>query len=135
MNQRTQSAARIAYERLLAASEDGRVSNATPAEARVSDSTCPSSERIAMDGGHADVESVETAVELTVTLAERAVLGIALSPAEARRIGEALVSAAHRAEVAQAAQVDMSGVDTVTDLWNRSQETGIPASALVEVTR
>lgn len=135
MNQRTQSAARIAYERLLAASEDGRISDPTPADARILNATCPSSERIAMDGGHADVESVETAVELTVTLAERAVLGIALSPTEARRIGEALVSAAHRAHVAQAAQMDLEGVETVTDLFRRSQESGIPASALVEVTR
>ncbi|MGP5641031.1 hypothetical protein ACTXPS_16515 [Brachybacterium tyrofermentans] len=132
---RTQSASRIAYERLLAASEDGRISNATPADGRISNATYPSSDRIAMDGGHADVETVETAVELTVTLAERAVLGIALSPAEARRIGEALVSAAHRAHVAQAAHVDLEGVDAVTDLFRRSQEIGIPASALVEVTR
>lgn len=93
------------------------------------------SERVAMDGGHADVEAVETAVELTVTLAERAVLGIALSPAEARRIGEALVAAAHRAHVRQAAQVDLEGVETVTDLFHRSQATGIPTSALFDASQ
>lgn len=88
-----------------------------------------------MDGGHADVEAVESSVELTITLCGRAVLGIALSPTEARRIGGALVSAAHRAHVAQAAQMDLEGIDTVTDLFHRSRETGVPMSALVEVTR
>lgn len=94
------------------------------------------SERVALDGGHADVEAVETAVELTMVLGARTALGMALSPAEARRIGGALVFAAHRAEVAQAAQLDLEGVDTVTDLFRASQETGVPASALIEqVTR
>lgn len=93
------------------------------------------SERVAMDGGHADIETVETAVELTVTLAERAVLGIALSPTEARRIGEALVAAADRAYAQQAAQIDLEGVETVRDLYRTAQATGLPAAALVEVTR
>ncbi|MGP5640780.1 hypothetical protein ACTXPS_15210 [Brachybacterium tyrofermentans] len=135
MSHRTQPASRIAYERLLATSEDGRISDPTLAEGRVSNATLLNSERVALDGGHADVETVETAVELTMVLGARTALGIALSPTEARRIGEALVSAAHRAHVAQAAHVDLEGVDTVTDLFRRSQEIGIPASALVEVTR
>lgn len=98
--------------------------------------TAVGSERVALDGGHADVEAVETAVELTMVLGARTALGMALSPVEARRIGEALTAAAHRAHVAQAAQLDLEGVDTVTDLFRASQETGVPASALIEqVTR
>lgn len=57
---------------------------------------------------------------------------LALSPVEARKIGDALVTAAHSAHVVQAAQIDLDGVETVTDLWHRSQETGVPASALIE---
>lgn len=155
MNQRTQPASRIAYERLLAAAESSisrdvaadlgpDAWHADPDEAPQSirgnegaDAAeileAEQGERIAMDGGHANVESVESSVELTITLCGRAALGIALSPTEARRIGEALVSAAHRAHVAQAAHVDLEGVDTVTDLFRRSQESGVPMSALVEV--
>lgn len=90
------------------------------------------SERIALDGGHADLEVIDQHVEVTVTLGGRATIGLALSPAEADRIGQALRDAAHRAHVAQAAQIDLEGVQTVTDLFRRSQESGIPASALVE---
>lgn len=90
------------------------------------------SERIALDGGHADIEVPGEHVELTVTLGGRATIGLALSPAEADQIGQALRDAAHRAHVAQAAQIDLEGVETVTDLWRRAAETGVPASALIE---
>lgn len=90
------------------------------------------SERIALDGGHADLEVIDQHVEVTVTLGGRATIGLALSPAEAARIGSALTAAAHRAHVAQAAQIDLEGVETVTDLWRRAAETGVPASALIE---
>lgn len=90
------------------------------------------SERIALDGGHADIEVPGEHVELTVTLGGRATIGLALSPAEADQIGQALRDAAHRAHVEQAAQIDLEGVETVTDLWRRAAETGVPASALIE---
>lgn len=128
-------AARLAVPEADSLEDDARISNPTsePAPGRVTDA---SSERVALDGGHADVEAVETAVELTMVLGARTALGMALSPAEARRIGGALVFAAHRAEVAQAAQLDLEGIDTVTDLFRASQKTGVPASALIEqVTR
>lgn len=105
---------------------DSRVPNAAPGI---------DSERIALDGGHADVDVTDHAVEVTVTIGNRAGIGLALSPAEAARISEALRVAAHRAHIAQAAQIDLAGVETVTDLFHRSQETGVPASALIEVTR
>lgn len=90
------------------------------------------SERIPLDGGHADLEVIDQHVEVTVTLGGRATVGLALSPVEADRIGTALRDAAHRAHTVQAAQVDLEGVETITDLWHRAQETGIPASALIE---
>lgn len=90
------------------------------------------SERVALDGGHADIDVPGEHVELTITIGARSSIGLALSPLEARRIGEALTTAAHRAEVTQAAQLHLEGVETVTDLFLRSQETGIPAGALLE---
>lgn len=45
---------------------------------------------IPLDGGHAIVEHVEGRVELTVKLHDRIVCGLALSPAEAEQIGNAL---------------------------------------------
>jgi adenosine/AMP kinase len=91
-----------------------------------------SSERVALDGGHVDVDVIDQHVETTVTINGRITLGIALTPAEATRLGEALTGAARAAHVVQAAQIDLEGVDTVTDLFLRSQETGIPAGALLE---
>ncbi len=88
-------------------------------------------DRIALDGGHADVESEGSHVEVTVRLSERAVLGLALSPAEADRIADALHTAARAAYAVEAADVDIEGVDTVLDLWHRAQESSVPASALV----
>lgn len=54
------------------------------------------SQRIALDDGHADVDTPGEHVELTVTLGNRACLGIALSPREAQEVGQALTAAAHR---------------------------------------
>lgn len=93
------------------------------------------SNRVPLDGGHADIDVPGEHVELTITLGARAVLGLALSADEADRIGAALRAAAHQARIAQAAQIDLEGVDTVTDLFRASQTTGIPASVLLEVTR
>lgn len=42
-------------------------------------------ERIALDGGHADVDAEGQHVELTIRLGDRAALGLILSPAEADR--------------------------------------------------
>lgn len=94
--------------------------------------TPASSERVALDGGHADLEVIDQHVEVTVTIDGKVTIGLALSPAEASRIGEALRTAAHRAHVVQAAQIDLEGVRTVTDLLRRSRDTGVPVSALVE---
>ena len=91
------------------------------------------SERVALDGGHADVDLIDQHVELTVTLGARATIGLALSTGEARKIAHALMGAAHRAEVSRAMRLNLSGVETVTDLFNTAQDTGVPASALVEV--
>ncbi|MCT2262467.1 hypothetical protein M3F59_12725 [Brachybacterium muris] len=91
------------------------------------------SERVALDGGHADVDGIDQHVELTVTLGGRATIGLALTTGEARKIAHALMGAAHRAEVSRAMQLNLSGVETVTDLFNTAQDTGVPASALVEV--
>ncbi len=49
-----------------------------------------SSTRVALDGGHADVDVFADRVEVTIRLGDRTVLGIALSPAEAEQIGTAL---------------------------------------------
>ena len=89
-------------------------------------------ERVALDGGHADVEVIDQHVETTVTLDGRITLGIALAATEAARLGQALTSAARGAYAVQAAQIDLEGVETVTDLFSRSQATGIPAAALLE---
>ena len=91
------------------------------------------SERVALDGGHADVDVIDQHVEVTITLGERATIGLALTTGEARKIAHALMGAAHRAEVARAMQLNLSGVETVTDLFDTAQDTGVPASALVEV--
>lgn len=88
-------------------------------------------DRIALDGGHADVDAEGGHVELTVRIGDRAVLGLALSPAEAERLADALSTASRAAYAVQAADVDLEGVDTVTGLWHRAQETGVPASALM----
>lgn len=55
-------------------------------------------ERIALDGGRADIENPGDHVELTVTLGERVAVGLALSTTEAARIGAALTAAAARAD-------------------------------------
>lgn len=92
-----------------------------------------SSERVALDGGHADVDVIDQHVEVTITLGKRATIGIALTTEEAQKIADALMDAVHRAEVSRAMQLNLSGVETVTDLFDTAQGTGVPASALVEV--
>lgn len=91
------------------------------------------SQRVALDGGHADVDVIDQHVEVTITLGERATIGIALTTEEAQKIADALMGAAHRAEVSRAMQLNLSGLETVTDLFDTAQGTGVPASALVEV--
>ncbi|MFQ6483787.1 hypothetical protein [Brachybacterium epidermidis] len=91
------------------------------------------SQRVALDGGHADVDVIDQHVEVTITLGERATIGLALTTGEARKIAHALMGAAHRAEVSRAMQLNLSGVETVTNLFDTAQDTGVPASALVEV--
>ncbi|GEM_PF-6433992 len=88
-------------------------------------------ERIALDGGLADVDAEGQHVELTIRLGDRAALGLILSPAEADRIADALQGAARAAWTVQAADVSLEDVNTVTQLWHRANEAGVPASALV----
>lgn len=79
------------------------------------------------------MDVIDQHVEVTITLGERATIGLALTTGEARKIAHALMGAVHRAEVSRAMQLNLSGVETVTDLFNAAQHTGVPASALVEV--
>lgn len=51
-----------------------------------------SSTRVALDGGHADVDVFEDRVEVTIRLGGRSVLGIALSHMEAANLGRAIAS-------------------------------------------
>lgn len=48
--------------------------------------------RIALDGGHADVDVFEDRIEVTVRLGDRTVLGLALSHMEAANLGRAIAS-------------------------------------------
>ena len=51
-----------------------------------------SSTRVALDGGHADVDVLSDRVEVTIRLGGRSVLGIALSHMEAANLGRAIAS-------------------------------------------
>lgn len=51
-----------------------------------------SSARVALDGGHADVDVFTDRIEVTIRLGGRSVLGIALSHMEAANLGRALTS-------------------------------------------
>ena len=51
-----------------------------------------SSTRVALDGGHADVDVFSDRVEVTIRLGGRSVLGIALSHMEAANLGRAIAS-------------------------------------------
>ena len=53
-----------------------------------------SSTRVALDGGHADVDVFSDRVEVTIRLGGRSVLGIALSHMEAANLGRAISSPA-----------------------------------------
>lgn len=50
------------------------------------------STRVALDGGHADVDVFSDRIEVTIRLGGRTVLGIALSHMEAANLGRALAS-------------------------------------------
>ena len=53
-----------------------------------------SSTRVALDGGHADVDVFTDRIEVTIRLGDRTVLGIALSHMEATNLGRAIASPA-----------------------------------------
>ena len=53
-----------------------------------------SSTRVALDGGHADVDVFSDRIEVTIRLGGRSVLGIALSHREAANLGRAIASPA-----------------------------------------
>ena len=48
--------------------------------------------RVALDGGHADVDVFTDRIEVTIRIGDRTVLGIALSHMEAANLGRALTS-------------------------------------------
>lgn len=89
------------------------------------------STRIPLEGGHADVDVTGPAVELTVKIGDRIGFGLALSPAEAQALADALTGASRAAWAVRAAEVDLSSVRTVLDLWRAAEDSGIPASALI----
>lgn len=88
--------------------------------------------RIPLESGRADVDVTGATVELTVSIGGRAGYGIALAADEAARIGEALTAAARAAQAVECADVDLSDVRTVCDLFTRAQAMGVPASVLLE---
>lgn len=94
-------------------------------------STLPTSQRIALDGGHADVDLAGENVEVTARIGERGVIGLALTASEAQALGEALLAVSRTAWEVQATEVDLSGVHTVCDLMRRADSAGVPAAALM----
>lgn len=89
------------------------------------DVTHESSDRIALDGGHADVDVFSDRVEVTIRLGDRSVLGIALSHMEAANLGRAIASP-HGATTGDLFHVaDELGVDASTIL--RLRETAVTA--------
>ena len=70
--------------------------DATPLADSPEDVDAPqeSSTRVALDGGHADVDVFSDRVEVTIRLGDRTVLGIALSHVEAANLGRAIASPA-----------------------------------------
>lgn len=89
------------------------------------------STRIPLEGGRADVDVTGPAVELTVKIGDRIGFGLALSPTEAQALADALTGASRAAWAVRAAEVDLSSVRTVLDLWRAAEDSGIPASALI----
>lgn len=75
-------------------------------------------ERVALDGGHADVDVFTGRVEVTVRLGDRTVLGIALSHMEAANLGHAIASP-HGA--------------TTGDLYRVADELGIRAGDIMRL--
>ena len=77
-----------------------------------------SSTRVALDGGHADVDVFEDRVEVTIRLGGRSVLGIALSHMEAANLGRAIASPAGA---------------TTGDLFNLADTLGVNASDIMRL--
>ena len=77
-----------------------------------------SSTRVALDGGHADVDVFEDRVEVTIRLGGRSVLGIALSHMEAANLGRAIASP--------------DGA-TTGDLFNLADELGVNAAEIMRL--
>lgn len=82
------------------------------------DVTHESSDRIALDGGHADVDVFSDRIEVTVRLDDRTVLGIALTHMEAAALGRAIASP-HGA--------------TTGDLFHVADELGVDASSILRL--
>ena len=74
--------------------------------------------RIALDGGHADVDVFTDRVEVTIRLGGRSVLGIALSHMEAANLGRAIASPAGA---------------TTGDLFNLADTLGVNAGDIMRL--
>ena len=77
-----------------------------------------SSTRVALDGGHADVDVFTDRIEVTIRLGGRSVLGIALSHMEAANLGRAIASPAGA---------------TTGDLFNLADELGVNAGEIMRL--
>lgn len=76
------------------------------------------STRVALDGGHADVDVFSDRVEVTIRLGGRSVLGIALSHMEAANLGRAIASPAGA---------------TTGDLFHLADELGVNAGDIMRL--
>lgn len=76
--------------------------------------------RVALDGGHADVDVFSDRIEVTVRLGDRTVLGLALSHMEAANLGRAIASP--------------DGA-TTGDLWHLADTLGVDAGDILRLQK
>lgn len=76
--------------------------------------------RVALDGGHADVDVFSDRIEVTVRLGDRTVLGLALSHMEAANLGRAIASP--------------DGA-TTGDLWHLADALGVDAGDILRLQK
>ena len=82
------------------------------------DSPQESSTRVALDGGHADVDVFTDRIEVTIRLGGRSVIGLALSHMEASNLGRAIASPAGA---------------TTGDLFHLADELGVNAGEIMRL--
>lgn len=86
--------------------------------------------RIPLSPGHIDVDRIADHLEVTVSMGERTVFGIALTYDEADTLAGALSAGTRHGHMAEAVDAGLVGLDTVDDIWAASDETGIAAEAI-----